>query len=959
MQKTFLRPWQALFGLFVALALIASCFQFVQASQTQLVQASRAQLSDPPANQVAVKLKFGVAISTILSRYNASQIDVLTETNLYILQLPGSQTADQMLPILNADADLYYAEPNYYAEVAPDGTTIGFRGTTIGFRGTTIGFRGTGEITPTPVGGAHWEWNKIGMADAQKISNGQGIIVAVLDTGLTPDHPLLSSSITAGYDFVDMNTSISDLGNSLDDDGNGLVDEFVGHGTHVSGIILTAAPGVQIMPIRVLNSDGIGTYWEVSQGIHYAVDHGAKVINMSLSAPRLTPSLWEAVAYATSHGVVIVAAAGTGPGPNYPPGYSDPLAVLGIGASDQNDNIASFSGGLPADMDVFAPGVDIYSAYPYNGYALGSGTSMAAPIVAAEAAMLIARHPDWSRNDVIQRILAKTAPVAGSTARRVDLAGALNTGIEVDHSTPDLTASPTDEYILPRLRLFNNTPQDIPLSELKMRYWYTIDTVKPQTFLCDYATPVGCSNLTGAFTTIAGTSPNKTGLSDTYLEVGFTGSGGSLVGGSQVEMYLRVLKTDLSSFAESNDYSYDPARPDMARWDRVTVYRNGVLVWGIEPTAGSILTATPTRTATVAVASTATNTPVTGTYEAESAALSGGAAVATDHTGYSGTGFVAGYYTGTGQKTSFTVNVATAGSYNVTLRYANSIGSAQTESIYVNGVKVATPSYPNLANWNTWADSTTALTLNAGNNTITYQKDTGNGCINLDYITVQSGTGPTPTKTNTPVGPTATRTNTPIPPTATNTPVGPTNTPAAFTNTPKRTQTPTTAASTATRTNTPIAPTATASAGGLKIQLEKDPAGLDNTQKSAFYIKIINTGATAVSGITARMYFTLDGSYSASRYVLDKYYDQCWGTIQGPTLFSGSTYYFTLNCGTNSLAAGAMWQVNMALHLNDWSSNLNTANDWWHTTGVLPTTYTDWTYLPAYVNSTLVWGAAP
>jgi alpha-L-fucosidase len=143
------------------------------------------------------------------------------------------------------------------------------------------------------------------------------------------------------------------------------------------------------------------------------------------------------------------------------------------------------------------------------------------------------------------------------------------------------------------------------------------------------------------------------------------------------------------------------------------------------------------------------STSAQGSYEAESAALSGGAVVATDHTGYSGTGFVAGYYTGTGQKTSFTVNVATAGSYNVTLRYANSIGSAQTMSIYVNGVKVATPSYPNLANWDTWANSTTALTLNAGNNTIAYQKDTGNGCINLDYITVQSATIPTPTPSGT------------------------------------------------------------------------------------------------------------------------------------------------------------------------------------------------------------------
>ncbi len=159
-------------------------------------------------------------------------------------------------------------------------------------------------------------------------------------------------------------------------------------------------------------------------------------------------------------------------------------------------------------------------------------------------------------------------------------------------------------------------------------------------------------------------------------------------------------------------------------------------------------TNTPTHTATP------TSTSTGGTkYEAENAALSGGAVVATDHTGYSGTGFVAGYYTGTGQRTQFTVNVSTAGNYAVDLRYSNSMGSTQTESIYVNGVKVATGSYANLANWSTWADNTVTLALNAGINTIAYEKDSGNGCINLDYISVPgggSGQTNTPTFTATP-----------------------------------------------------------------------------------------------------------------------------------------------------------------------------------------------------------------
>jgi len=599
MQKTSFYKWLVLFGLFVALIVATSYFAPAQARPLQL--------ADPPANQVAVKLKSGVSINTILTRYNATQVGVITETNLYFLQLPSGQTADQILPTMNADTDLWYAEPNYYADAAPDGSRIIITGTR-------IIITGTGGLTPTPAGGFdQWAWTQIGLTNAQKISTGQGVIVAVLDTGLCADHPLLQSNITAGYDFVKMTGTFLDAGNGLDDNGDGLVDEFVGHGTHVAGIIVSAAPGVQIMPIRVLNSDGVGTYWEVSQGIRYAVDHGAKVINMSLTAPRLTASLSDAIAYAAAHGVIVVAAAGNNdPGPNYPAGYSDPLAVIGVGASDRGDVIASFSGGLPGDTDVFAPGVDIYSSFPYNGFALGTGTSMAAPIVAAEAAMLIARHPSWSAGEIEQRIVSQGVTVSGSSAKRVDLAAALSTGIEVDHATADLGASPTDQWVLPRLRLFNNTTSDIPLSELKLRYWYTVDTSQSETFNCDYASyAFGCpsSNVVGAFPTIPTNSPNRTGLSDTYIETGFNSSAGNLTAGSQLVIYLRAFKTDLSNFNEVNDYSYDPNGADMTRWDRVTVYRNGVLIWGVEPTGSTILTSTPTRTATVAPTRTITRTP--------------------------------------------------------------------------------------------------------------------------------------------------------------------------------------------------------------------------------------------------------------------------------------------------------------------------------------------------------------
>jgi subtilisin family serine protease len=952
MQKTSFYKWLLLLGLFAALALANSRFEPVAASQ--------AQLSNPPINQVAVKLKSG-SINTILTRYNATQIGFISETNLYILQLCSGQTADQMLPTLNADTDLWYAELNYYTETSPDSTGMGIRGTGMGIRGTGMGIRGTGEVTPTPPGGIPWEWIKTGLTDAKKISSGQGVIVAVLDTGLAADHPLLQSNITTGYDFVKMTGTFLDAGNGLDDDGDGLVDEYFGHGTHVAGIIVTYAPGVQIMPIRVLNSDGIGTYWEVSQGIRYAVDHGAKVINMSLTAPYLTSSLSDALAYAASHSVIVVAAAGNDdPGPNYPAGYSDPLAVIGVGASDQNDSKASFSGGLASDTDVFAPGVDIYSSYRYNGFGLGTGTSMASPIVAAEAAMLIARHPDWSAAEVEQRILTKGAAVPGSSAKRVDLAGALNTGPEVDHGSIDTSASPTDEYLLPRLRLFNNTPFDIPYSELKMRYWYTADSYQPQIFMCDYTSSLGgCPNnpnLTGTFVTLPSNSPNKTSLSDTYLEVGFNPSAGNLVAGSQLQMYLRVFKSGAYNFTETNDYSYDPSRPDMARWNRITVYRNGVLVWGIEPTSSSILTATPTRTATAAVVSTATPLAVgSGTYDDPSSAFF-----------YSGSGWSHGgcspnCYQGTNSWNSATNDYITVTFNGTQFQFygvkdpAHGIGAVSIDGGAETNIDfyAATRAGDQLL----WTSPTLTNGIHTFKLRVTGTKNasSSNTFIVPDAVIVGAGGGPTftPTKTSTAAPNTATRTNTPVAPANTNTPTK-TLTAAAPTATYTKTSTP--VAPTAT---VPAAPTATASAGGLKVKLEKDPTSSDTNASSPFYILISNTGASPISGITARVYFTIDGSYTASQYVLDKYYDQSGSTVQGPTLLSGSTYYYTINAGTNSLAAGATWQINFALHLSDWSNNLNATNDWWHTSGALPTTFTDWTYLPAYINSARVWGVEP
>ncbi|MWC28063.1 discoidin domain-containing protein [Paenibacillus sp. MMS18-CY102] len=154
-----------------------------------------------------------------------------------------------------------------------------------------------------------------------------------------------------------------------------------------------------------------------------------------------------------------------------------------------------------------------------------------------------------------------------------------------------------------------------------------------------------------------------------------------------------------------------------------------------------------------------------GSYQAESAALSGGAKVNTDHTGYAGIGFVDGYWT-QGATTTYTVNVATAGNYKSTLKYANASGGSKTLSVIVNGTKVKTTTLANLANWDTWGTQAEVVALNAGNNTIAYKYDTtDSGNVNLDQILVEATTAnpnpdpdpnpnpnPDPTGTNIAIG---------------------------------------------------------------------------------------------------------------------------------------------------------------------------------------------------------------
>lgn len=151
---------------------------------------------------------------------------------------------------------------------------------------------------------------------------------------------------------------------------------------------------------------------------------------------------------------------------------------------------------------------------------------------------------------------------------------------------------------------------------------------------------------------------------------------------------------------------------------------------------------------------------------------------------------------------------------------------------------------------------------------------------------------------------------------------------------------------------------ATTTPGAVKVLLAAD--GGDNNQQSGFQFKVQNTSSSAISSISLRIYFTLDGTQPASNYIIEKYWDQSGAaTVSGPTLASGSIYYFTINFGGASLPANGIWEFHGNLHLKNWATSYVGTNDWWHGTGSLPTAYTSWSKIPVYINNTLAWGAQP
>jgi len=356
---------------------------------------------------------------------------------------------DGVIQNLQKDPRIEYAEPNYIAKAQ--------------------------SIPNDPYYKYQWNFKNINLENAWEISQGAGAVVAIVDTGVAYENygkykqapDLAGTSFVNGYDFVENDKHPNDEN---------------GHGTHLAGTIAQTtnnnigtagiAPKASIMPIRVLDKKGEGTYFDVARGIIWAADHGANIINLSLGGPSSSRYLEDACAYAYSKGVTIIAGAGNNSQNKilYPAHYDD--YVIAVGAV-RFDGTKSYYSNTGSSLDIMAPGGDLRVDQNQDGYGDGilqqtlknnprkfeyyffQGTSMACAHVSGAAALLTSYGINTPQK--IREALEKTAKDKGKSGWDkkygwgiVDIFQALNYNnqniLPAEESSED-TIKPEEEHL--------------------------------------------------------------------------------------------------------------------------------------------------------------------------------------------------------------------------------------------------------------------------------------------------------------------------------------------------------------------------------------------------------------------------------------------------------------------------------------------------------------------------------
>lgn len=322
-----------------------------------------------------------IMLDSIASEFELTWIDYIPELNAYLLVTQGTVAdVEELANVITVRRGVIYCEPNYILN------------------------------SPEPVqqsqpfvdinGGGNFESQdasvSVSLESAHKSSIGDAISVAVIDGGINFDHPLLAGVVFSGYDYVDDDSLAFDEEGGLNS----------GHGTFVAGITHLAAPGAKILGYRVLDVDGSGNGFDIARAIIKATKDSCQVINLSLVMEGWHSGIADAIDYAVSKNVTVVAAAGNNNTEQvrFPASHQQTIAVAALDSLLIKADFSNYGG----PIRVSAPGTEIYGPYLDTSYAYWSGTSFAAPFVSGQAALIYQAKPE-ANPELVGGIIRETA----------------------------------------------------------------------------------------------------------------------------------------------------------------------------------------------------------------------------------------------------------------------------------------------------------------------------------------------------------------------------------------------------------------------------------------------------------------------------------------------------------------------------------------------------------------------